>query len=107
MLRRGEEVAPMGFDHGKGPAPEDLVIEWTVLFVTHSLDEAIYLGDRIAVITSRPGRVKEVLSVDLPRPRTPAVRNTPEFVRLRKQLWDILEDEVQRAMQEERANATL
>lgn len=77
------------------------------LFVTHSLDEAIYLGDRIAVITSRPGRVKEVLPVDLPRPRTPAVRNTPEFVGLRKQLWDILEDEVQRAMQEERANATL
>ena len=74
----------------------------TVLFVTHSLDEAIYLGDRIAVITSRPGRVKEVLTVDLSRPRTPDVRNTPEFGRLRKYLWDILEDEVQRAMQQER-----
>jgi NitT/TauT family transport system ATP-binding protein len=74
----------------------------TVLFVTHSLEEAIYLGDRIAVLTSRPARVKELLPVQLPRPRDLEVRNGPEFVRLRKQLWDILEEEVQQAMRLER-----
>jgi len=67
----------------------------TIVFITHSLDEAIYLSDRIAVMTHRPGRVKALLDVDLPRPRTPEVRHAPAFVRLRERAWDVLRDEVQ------------
>ncbi len=51
----------------------------TVVFVTHSIPEAVFLSDRIAVLSRGPGRIEEVLSVDLPRPRSLAVRDTPEF----------------------------
>jgi NitT/TauT family transport system ATP-binding protein len=58
-----------------------------VVFVTHSLDEAIFLADRIVLMTPRPGSVDEVLSVPLPRPRTYDVRAAPQFVELRNYLW--------------------
>lgn len=67
----------------------------TIVFITHSLDEAIFLSDRIAVMTRRPGTVKRIIDVPLPRPRAPEVRNSEAFVRLRQQAWDILKDEVQ------------
>ncbi|AXV83940.1 ABC transporter ATP-binding protein [Ralstonia solanacearum] len=67
----------------------------TIVFITHSLDEAIFLSDRIAVMTRRPGTVKQVLEVPLPRPRLPGLRNAEAFVHLRQQTWDILKDEVQ------------
>ncbi|CBJ35207.1 ABC transporter ATP-binding protein [Ralstonia solanacearum] len=67
----------------------------TIVFITHSLDEAIFLSDRIAVMTRRPGTVKQVLEVPLPRPRLPGLRNAEAFVHLRQQAWDILKDEVQ------------
>ncbi|AXV79313.1 MULTISPECIES: ABC transporter ATP-binding protein [Ralstonia solanacearum species complex] len=67
----------------------------TIVFITHSLDEAIFLSDRIAVMTRRPGTVKQVLEVPLPRPRLPELRNAEAFVHLRQQAWDILKDEVQ------------
>lgn len=67
----------------------------TIVFITHSLDEAIFLSDRIAVMTKRPGTIKEIIDVPLPRPRNPELRNTEAFVHLRQRAWDILKDEVQ------------
>jgi len=66
----------------------------TIVFITHSLDEAIFLSDRIAVMTHRPGRVKELLEVPLPRPRLAELRNSEDFVHLRQRAWEVLKDEV-------------
>ncbi|MFB8830961.1 ABC transporter ATP-binding protein [Azotobacter sp. CWF10] len=66
----------------------------TIVFITHSLDEAIFLSDRIAVMTHRPGRVKEVIEVPLPRPRLAELRNSEDFVHLRQRAWEVLKDEV-------------
>ena len=66
----------------------------TIVFITHSLDEAIYLSDRIAVMTHRPGRIKSVLDIALPRPRPAEIRHALAFVQLREQAWDVLRDEV-------------
>lgn len=66
----------------------------TIVFITHSLDEAIFLSDRVAVMTQRPGRIKEIFDVDLPRPRAPGLRNTHAFVELRQRAWEALRDEV-------------
>ncbi|MEV8516017.1 ABC transporter ATP-binding protein [Dactylosporangium sp. NPDC051484] len=66
----------------------------TVLFVTHSIDEAIFLSDRIAVMTRTPGRVKDLIDVGLPRPRSTESRSTTEFTRIRSQVSRILEEEV-------------
>ncbi|WP_349570611.1 ABC transporter ATP-binding protein [Azotobacter salinestris] len=66
----------------------------TIVFITHSLDEAIFLSDRIAVMTHRPGRVKEILEVPLPRPRLAELRNSEDFVHLRQRAWEVLKDEV-------------
>lgn len=66
----------------------------TVLFITHSIDEAIQLGDRVVVATSRPGRIKAILPVSLRRPRWEYdVKADPEYIRLREQLWDLLRGE--------------
>lgn len=66
----------------------------TIVFITHSIDEAIFLSDRVAVMTQRPGRIKEIFDIDLPRPRAPQVRNTHGFVELRQRAWEALRDEV-------------
>jgi NitT/TauT family transport system ATP-binding protein len=66
----------------------------TVLFVTHSLDEAIVLGDRVVVVSARPGRIVADIPVPFERPRSTALRGTPEFGELQQQIWDLLRDEV-------------
>ncbi|MGE5264746.1 MAG: ABC transporter ATP-binding protein, partial [Acidobacteriota bacterium] len=65
----------------------------TVIFVTHSIDEAITMGDRIVVMTAGPGRIKEILDVDLPRPRTPEIRGLPRYLELRERIWLLLRGE--------------
>ena len=64
-----------------------------IIFITHGVDEAITLGDRIAVVTNRPGRIKEIIDVDLPRPRSRASRQLPEFQELRDRVWQLLSEE--------------
>jgi NitT/TauT family transport system ATP-binding protein len=61
----------------------------TVLFITHSVPEAVFLSDRIIVMTPRPGRVDRVINIALPRPRTLAVRETAEFVRYGREILDL------------------
>jgi NitT/TauT family transport system ATP-binding protein len=62
----------------------------TVLFVTHSIPEAIVLSDRVVVMSPRPGEVREVLDIKLPRPRNEEIESTPEFVRLADRLRHLL-----------------
>ena len=70
----------------------------SVIFVTHDLEEAIALSDRVVVMTAGPGTVKEVYDIDLPRPRqVPEIRFEPRFVELYEEIWNTLRDEVQRA----------
>jgi NitT/TauT family transport system ATP-binding protein len=71
----------------------------TVLFVTHQIDEAVYLADRVVVMTSRPGQVKAVLDVDIPRPRDLSVKRTPVFLELVDEIWKMIEEEVKAALQ--------
>jgi NitT/TauT family transport system ATP-binding protein len=67
----------------------------SVVFVTHDLEEAISLADRVCVITSGPGTVKGIYTIDLPRPRNVAeIRFEPRFVQLYQQIWEDLRDEV-------------
>jgi NitT/TauT family transport system ATP-binding protein len=67
----------------------------TVVFITHSVDEAIRLGDRIVVMSARPGSIKADVSVDLPRPRDVfELQNDPSFIRVRAEVWRALKDEV-------------
>ncbi|WP_456472264.1 ABC transporter ATP-binding protein [Methanocaldococcus sp.] len=63
----------------------------TVFFVTHSIDEAIYLSDRVAIMTARPGRIKDIIEIDLERPRD---KNSVEFLEYRKKIVNILKEEV-------------
>jgi NitT/TauT family transport system ATP-binding protein len=74
----------------------------TVVFITHGIDEAVYLGQRVAVLTSRPGRLKAVVDVEL-GDRTGDVRSDPAFGRQRHRLWELLHDEVRKAAEHERS----
>ena len=62
----------------------------TVLFITHQIDEALYLSDRVLVMSARPGRILADIPVDLPRPRDLHVKRTPEFVGLVDQVWNLI-----------------
>ena len=75
----------------------------TVLFVTHDIDEAIFLGDVIYVMTNRPGRIRTTLQVDLPRPRSFDMVSGPDFARLRNQVVGIIHEESLKAVESELA----
>jgi NitT/TauT family transport system ATP-binding protein len=62
----------------------------TVLFVTHQIDEAIYLSDRVLVMSKRPGKILADIAVDLPRPRQLQVKRQPEFVGLADRVWELI-----------------
>ena len=70
----------------------------TVLFVTHDIDEAILLGDRVYVMTARPGRIKEEIAIPIARPRTVDVVTTPAFIALKRRILDLLQEEVQKSL---------
>jgi len=88
---------------------EELIDIWqrtgkTIVFITHGIDEAVVLGQRVAVMTSRPGRIKQI--VDIPeslRAGTQDVRSLPLFGELRHAIWSLLHDEVDAARQQRRA----
>ncbi len=63
----------------------------TVIFITHSVEEAVYLSDRVIIMTARPGKVKDIIDIKLERPRK---RNSPEFIEYKKEIVDKLKDEV-------------
>ncbi len=70
----------------------------TIVFITHGIEEAVYLGQRVAVMTSRPGRIKQVVDVPLTaRSATEDLRSDPEFARYRHEIWSLLRDEVDKA----------
>ncbi len=80
---------------------EELVRIWkehrkTVIYVTHDIEEAILLGDRILVMTGRPGRIRQEIPIPLERPRHLANRDHPDVAEIRWQIWKMLEDEVRK-----------
>ena len=74
----------------------------TVLFVTHQIDEAVFLADRVLVFARRPGRLRENVAIALPRPRALAIKRTPEFVRYVDHIWRLIEDDVRASVIEEK-----
>ena len=73
----------------------------SVLFITHDLDEAVALSDRVVIMTSGPGTVKDIFDIDLPRPRgdVQTLRHEQRFIELQTQIWESLRDEVTRAFE--------
>lgn len=69
----------------------------TVLFVTHQIDEAVYLSDRVVVMAARPGRVIADIEIDLPRPRPLSVKRTPEFAKYEEQIWGLIAGQYEKA----------
>jgi NitT/TauT family transport system ATP-binding protein len=74
----------------------------TVLFVTHQIDEAVFLADRVLVFARRPGRLRENVTIELARPRTLAIKRTAEFVRYVDHIWRLIEDDVRASVIEEK-----
>jgi NitT/TauT family transport system ATP-binding protein len=82
---------------------EELLRIWeeekkTVVYITHSIEEAIILGDRVVLMTARPGRVKSIYPVSLPRPRQTELRMTAEFNQLAQVIWGDLVEEVNKVL---------
>ena len=69
----------------------------TVVFITHAIDEAVFLADRVAVMTAHPGRLKALIDIPLARPRNDATRASSEFLALTQHIWSLIRDEAYRA----------
>jgi len=85
---------------------EELMRIWeetrkTVVYITHSIEESVFLGDRVVLMTAHPGTTKETFKIDLPRPRTHKTTSTPAYTELTYAIWQSLQGEVMRAMQEQ------
>jgi NitT/TauT family transport system ATP-binding protein len=83
---------------------EELLRIWeetrkTVLYITHSLEEAVLLGDRVVLMSAQPGRILDIYEIDLPRPRSFETTNLPRFSEYRAMIWEKLSAEVTRAME--------
>ncbi len=65
-----------------------------MVFVTHDIDEAIMLGDRVFVMGSKPGRIQKILDVNIPHPRTLDMAMEPEFLTLKKEILSLLHDDL-------------
>jgi NitT/TauT family transport system ATP-binding protein len=72
--------------------------EKTIVFVTHSLGEAVFLADRVAVFSARPGTIKKIISVDEPHPRKPDFVTSEKFTALRNELYALLHDEIRKTV---------
>src|SRR6059058_5833334 len=88
---------------------EELLEIWraakkTVLFITHQINEAIYLSDRVIVFTARPGRVKQSVAIDIERPRKLALKRDPRFLQIEDFVWNLIEDEVKKTMLADRTS---
>ncbi|MCL2785591.1 MAG: ABC transporter ATP-binding protein, partial [Propionibacteriaceae bacterium] len=66
----------------------------TVLFITHQLDEAVYLADRVVVLAAHPGTVREIVEIPFGRPRDLALKRSPDFGEIVAHIWGLIEDEV-------------
>ena len=69
----------------------------TVLFITHDIDELVLLGDRVYVMSARPGHIKEMVEIDLPRPRSVEMLTSPQFMRLKRQIMHSIHEEALRS----------
>jgi NitT/TauT family transport system ATP-binding protein len=81
---------------------EEVTLLWertkkTIVFVTHDIEEAVYLGDRVVVLSARPGRIKEEVKIDLPRPRRLEIKKSMQCHEYRNHVWDMIRSESQRA----------
>jgi NitT/TauT family transport system ATP-binding protein len=70
----------------------------TAIFITHDIEEAVLLADRVVVMSTNPGRVREVVTVDLPRPRAGTARTNPKFGLFVAHIWSLIRDEAYRAI---------
>ncbi len=77
----------------------------TVLFITHDIDESILLGDRVYVMTARPGRIKEMVEISLPRPRTVDMLTTDAFMAIKRRIMHLIHEEAMRSVATERQDA--
>jgi NitT/TauT family transport system ATP-binding protein len=65
----------------------------TIVFVTHDIEEAVFLGDRVIVLSARPGRIREDIRIDLPRPRTLEIKKSARCHEYRNTIWDLIRSE--------------
>ena len=68
----------------------------TVLFITHQINEAVYLADRVAVMSARPGRLKGIFKIPFGRPRTLSLKRDPQFLEIEDSIWQLIEEESQK-----------
>jgi NitT/TauT family transport system ATP-binding protein len=73
----------------------------TVIFITHQIDEAVFLADRLMIMSARPGRVQEIIPIEIERPRQLDMKRDPRFTRIADHVWNGIERQVRAAIKEE------